>query len=159
LRGLTLSLVLASLVSAHSVANARDAYASWDNRCEECHGDADEFARKYLWEVDGRLQGRHHVDDLHLFMPNHYTPPHEIEKMTAMLQAQANKMARFQDECGTCHGNAEDFVRASISTWGDGLTGVKTDLPIARYLQSHQQLDADGAEFFSRLIARVIDQI
>ena len=76
-------------------ADARDAYASWDNRCEECHGDADEFARKYLWVVGDQLQGRHHVDDLRLFMRNHYIPAHEIDKMHAMLRKQANDLGRF----------------------------------------------------------------
>lgn len=159
MRGAVLSLAMALLLCAHPAANARDAYASWDNRCEECHGDADEFSRKYLWDVDAQLQGRHHVDNLHLFLQNHYIPAHEIEKMTAMLQAQANKMARFDAECGSCHGSAPDFVRASISTWGDGLTGVESGIPIAEFLPAHQQLGEDDAEFFSRLIARVISQI
>jgi hypothetical protein len=159
MRCTVLSLVLALLVSASSVASARDAYASWDNRCEECHGDADSFARKYLWVVEGQLQGRHHVDDFHLFMRKHYTPAHEVDKMTAMLKAQANNMARFVTECGSCHGSAPDFVRASISTWGDGLTGVETGIPIAEFLPTHQALDEDSAAFFDRLLERVISQI
>lgn len=159
MRNIALSLAMALSISAHSAANARDAYASWDNRCEECHGDADSFAGKYLWVVDGQLQGRHHVDDLDLFMRRHYIPAHEVEKITAMLQAQANDMARYEAQCGSCHGSRQDFVRASISTWGDGLTGVETGIPIAEFLPAHQQIGVDGAVFYGRLIERVISQI
>lgn len=159
MRRAILSLVLLLLACTHPAASARDAYASWDNRCEECHGEADQFAHKYLWIVDGRLQGRHHIDDFDLFMHNHYTPAHQVEKMTVMLQAQANDMARYVDECGTCHGDAEHFVRASISTWGDGLSGVESESPVREFLQTHQQLDAGDVEFFMRLIERVLSQI
>jgi hypothetical protein len=154
-----LSLGLLLLFCLHSNASARDAYASWDNRCEECHGDADAFASKYLWVVDGKLQGQHHVDDLQLFMHNHYIPDHEIEKMTEMLQAQANNMARYVDECGNCHGRAQEFVRTSINTWGDEPVGVESGIPISEYLQSHQGLTKSGAEFFVHLITRVLSQI
>lgn len=159
MRGTVLNLALVFLMSASCTANARDAYASWDNRCEECHGDADLFARKYLWVVDGQLQGRHHIDDFQQFMRKHYTPAHEVDKMTAMLQAQANNMARFATECSSCHGSANDFVRASISTWGEGLTGVETGIPITEFLPSHQEMGEDNAAFFKRLIERVISQI
>ena len=159
MRRFALNLAFLLLAGASSAATARDAYASWDNRCEECHGDADEFARKYLWVVEGQLQGRHHIDDLDLFLGNHYIPAHEIQPMSDMLQASANDMARFAGECGSCHGSAETFVRASVSTWGDGLTGVETEVPVREFLKSHQGLDQEGAEFFTRLIERVIDQI
>lgn len=154
-----LSLALLLLICVHGGASARDAYASWDNRCEECHGDADKFAGKYLWVVGGELQGRHHIDDLRLFMQNHYIPAHEIEKMTEMLQAQANNMARYGDECGSCHNGAEEFVRTSINTWGDEPSGVESGIPISEYLQSHQGLTKPGAEFFTRLIIRVVSQL
>jgi hypothetical protein len=156
---LSLSLALLLLFCVHTGASARDAYASWDNRCEECHGDADAFASKYLWVVGGKLQGRHHVDDLQLFMHNHYIPAHEVEKITEMLQAQANNMDRYVDECSSCHNGAEEFVRTSINTWGDEPSGVESGIPISEYLQSHQGLTKPGAEFFTGLIARVVSQI
>ena len=159
LRVFIVSLALAWLAGTPTAAMARDAAAAWDNRCEECHGDAAEFAGKYLWVEDGTLQGRHHVTDLHLFMNKHYIPQHEVDKMTEMLQSRANQMARFDDSCSSCHASAEEFVRRSISTWGDGLTGVETGIPIAEVLKNHQGLDAADAEFFTRLIARVISQI
>ena len=154
-----LSLALLVLACTHSTAGSWDPRSSWDSRCEECHGDPDKFARKYLWDVDGKLQGRHHIDDLRLFMSNHYIPAHQLDRMSAMLRAQANKMARYGSECSGCHGAAEAFVRASISTWGDGLTGVETEIPVHEYLQTHQDLDAGDVEFFIRVIERVLSQI
>jgi hypothetical protein len=159
MRGATLSLGLVLMFAFQPGASARDAYASWDNRCEECHGDADAFAHKYLWVVGDQLQGRHHVDDLRLFMHNHFIPDHEIDKMREMLWAQANKMSRFADECGSCHKGVEEFVRTSISSWGDEPSGVESGIPVSRFLQTHQNLDAEDAKFFTRLINRVLSQI
>ena len=152
-------ITLTSLAVAHGSVLAWDVYDSWDSRCEECHSEAAEFSQKYLWVVDDRLQGRHHIEDMHLFMKNHYVPKHELETMTAMLKEHANKMARYEAECGECHKGAEDFVRESISTWGDGPTGVETGKPIAEYLVTHQDLGEEDAAFFVRLIERVLDQI
>ena len=152
-------LGLLLLLGINPAVQARDAYASWDNRCEECHGDADAFSQKYLWIVDDKLQGRHHIDNLALFLENHYIPSHEIEKMSAMMKAQANRMARFGDECGACHGQVEDFVRASISTWGDGLSGIQSEQPLTEFLPTHQEIGEADTEFFERLLTRVVEQI
>jgi len=154
-----LSLALFLPFCLSTSASARDAHASWDSICEECHGDADKFAAKYLWVVDDRLQGRHHIDDLHLFLQNHYIPAHEIEKITAMLKSHSNDMARYGDYCGGCHGDAEAFARNSINTWGDEPSGVESGIPVSEYLQSHQGLSKPEAEFFTRLISRVISQM
>lgn len=154
-----LGLGLLLLLGSYGNAAARDPYASWENRCEECHGDADEFARKYLWVVDGQLQGQHHIDNLDMFLGNHYLPSHEIATITDMLQAQANDMDRFGHECGGCHKGVEEFVRASINTWGDEPSGVESGIAISEFLLSHQNLQASDAEFFKRLIDRVVSQI
>lgn len=159
MRAVLLSFALTTLLGLPSGTLARDAYASWDNRCEECHSEARDFAAKYLWVVDDELQGRHHIEDMNLFMRNHYTPKHEIEKMTVMLKKHANQMVRFEQECSECHNSAEDFVRASISTWGDGPTGVETGIPISEYLVTHRDLGEEDAAFFTRLITRVLDLI
>jgi len=140
-------------------AGARDAYATWDDRCEECHGDADEFSRRFLWAIDGQLQGQHHVDNLRLFMGNHYIPEHQIEAIYDMLLAQASTLARFTDECSRCHDSAEAFVHKSIATRVSGMVGVESGIPVSEYLQTHQDLSKADVEFFTRLIARVLDQI
>lgn len=155
---LSLWLVLL-LVSSPGGSAERSADAAWENRCEECHGDADEFAQKYLWDDDGTLQGQHHVDDLHLFMENHYLPAHEVDKLNEMLRGHANKLTRFAEQCGSCHASAEEFVRSSISTWGDEISGVETGVPVSRFLLEHEGLKPEEAEFFTRLIVRVESQL
>jgi hypothetical protein len=80
---LSITVILLALIPIES--GARDALAIWDSRCEECHGDPAEFAGKYLWDIGGQLQGQHHIDNLDLFMRNHYTPDHEIETINEML--------------------------------------------------------------------------
>ncbi len=104
-------------------AGSRDAPAMWDSRCEECHGDPASFAGKYLWNIEGQLQGRHHIDDLSLFMRNHYVPDHEFEAIQNMLLAQANSPERFKAECGGCHGEVKEFVEQSIWVRGEGSHG------------------------------------
>jgi hypothetical protein len=143
------------LVCRPTGAGPVDARSAWDNRCEECHGDPDKFAAKYLWIIDGQLQGRHHVDDLRLFLGNHYLPDHLIDTLHAMLSEHASTLARFTDECSECHGTPEDFVRKSIVTQGRDMIGVMSSTAVAEYLESHRELSAADAEFFTLLLKRV----
>ncbi len=99
----------------------RNAEAIWDSRCEECHGDNARFARKYLWNIDGELEAQHHVDNLSLFMRQHYIPDHEIEAIRKMLLKQANSPLRFKDKCGFCHGEVAEFVKKQF-----GLEAMKS---------------------------------
>src|SRR5210317_632729 len=99
---LSIAILLLALIPLET--GARDAWAIWDSRCEECHGDPARFAGKYLGNIDGQLQGHHHIDNLGLFMRNHYVPDHEIEAIHDMLLAEANSPQRFEAECGECHG-------------------------------------------------------
>ena len=145
-------LLLAMLPAGETTAAAR---AAWDNRCEECHGDPDEFAGKYLWIIEGQLQGRHHVEDLRLFLSNHYSPEHLLEPTLEMLSEKASTLKRFGDECSECHGSAESFVRKSIVTQGRELLGVMSSTAVGEYLQTHRELSKDDAEFFTRLLQRV----
>lgn len=159
MRGTALSLVLLLIFLLAPGADARDAYATWDDRCEECHGEADEFSRRFLWAIDGQLQGQHHIDNLRLFMGNHYIPRRQIDAIYDMLLAQASTLARFTEECGSCHASAEEFVHKSIATRISGMAGVESGVPVSEFLQTHQDLEEADAEFFTRLIARVLDQI
>ncbi|HKJ52946.1 MAG TPA: hypothetical protein VKB27_15695 [Gammaproteobacteria bacterium] len=143
------------LVCNPSGANPVDARTAWDSRCEECHGDAEKFAAKYLWIIDGKLQGRHHVEDLRLFLGNHYLPDHLIEPLHEMLLKHASTLARFTDECSECHGTPESFVRKSIVSQNRELIGVMTSTAVDEYLKTHRELSAADAEFFTRLLKRV----
>jgi hypothetical protein len=159
MRGTALVLSLILMLSVPTGAVARDAYETWDDRCEECHGDADGFSGKYMWLIEGKLQGQHHIHNLRLFMANHYIPEHEIEAIYDMLLAQANTLARFDDECSSCHDSAEVFVRKAIATRVSGMVGVESGILVSEFLQTHQDLGEADAEFFTRLITRVFNQI
>lgn len=143
------------LVCSPSGASPVDARTAWDSRCEECHGDPDEFAGKYLWIIDGKLQGRHHVEDLRLFLGNHYLPEHLIDPLRDMLTKHASTLARFTDECSECHGTPESFVRKSIVTQGREMIGVMSSTPVDEYLATHRELSEDDAKFFTSLLKRV----
>ena len=135
--------------------SSRDALAIWDNRCEECHGEPIKFAGKYLWNIEGQLQGQHHVENLDLFMRNHYIPDHEIEAVSNMLLAHANSPERFKDECGGCHGDAREFVVKSIWVRGSGMTGLESGMEVSEFLPTHQELQPEDVAFYQKLFARI----
>jgi len=142
------------LVANPAPADPVKASAAWNSRCEECHGEADKFAHKYLWAIDGKLQGRHHVYDLRLFLGNHFLPDHLIDKLSAMLMKYANTPQRFTDECSGCHGKVEDFASKSVAfKWGK-VRGVKSGTAVSEFLPGHEGLNAEDADFFARLLER-----
>ena len=155
--GLSLGILLMFLIQPG--AGAREILAEWDNRCEECHGEADGFARKFLWAIDGQLQGQHHIDDLRLFMRNHYLPKHKIDAFYDMLLARANNPARFNSECSGCHNGAEEFVRKSIVIKAGELTGLESGIPVREFLQTHRDLRPGDVEFYTRLLTRVQNEM
>jgi len=159
MRRISLSLCILLMLFIQSGAGARDVGAEWDNRCEECHGEADEFARKFLWAVDGQLQGQHHIDNLRLFMRNHYVPKHTIDAIYDMLLAKANNPARFKTECSSCHGSAEKFVRRSVVIKAGELTGLESGVSVREFLQTHQGLQQVDVEFYTRMLTRVQNDI
>ena len=133
----------------------RNAEAIWDSRCEECHGDNARFARKYLWNIDGELQAQHHVDNLSLFMRQHYIPDHEIEAIRKMLLQQANSPLRFKDECGACHGEVTEFIKKSIWVRSNEITGLESGKDLKDFLPGHHKVQSKDVNFFLRLFARV----
>ena len=149
----SIAILLLALIPIE--AGSRDALAIWDSRCEECHGDPARFAAKYLWNIEGQLQGQHHIDNLSLFMRNHYIPDHEIEAITNMLLAQANSPLRFKHECSECHGDARDFVEKSIWVRGSGITGLKSGVDVSEFLPTHQGLQPGDVTFYQKLFARI----
>ena len=136
-------------------AGSRDGLAIWDSRCEECHGDPAVFASNYLWVIDGQLQGQHHIDNLSLFMGNHYIPDHEIDAIGDMLQARANSPVRFKAECGGCHGEASDFVEQSLWVSRGGVTGLESGMEVSEFLPTHQELQPEDVVFYRKLFARI----
>lgn len=149
------SIALLVLALIPIAAGARDGLAIWDSRCEECHGDPAVFAGEYLWVIDGQLQGQHHIDNLSLFMGNHYIPDHEIDAIGEMLQARANSAARFTTECASCHGEASDFVDNSLWVTRGGVTGMESGMEVSEFLPTHQDLQPDDVVFYRKLFARI----
>jgi hypothetical protein len=149
----SLAILLLALIPIE--ASSRDAQAIWESRCEECHGDPTRFASKYLWNIGGQLQGQHHIDNLSLFMGNHYIPDHEIETIRDMLLAQANSPVRFKVECGGCHGDAKEFVDKSIWVRGSRITGLESGMDVSEFLPTHQDLRPDDIAFYQKLFARI----
>ena len=149
----SIALVLLALIPIQ--AGARDALAIWDSRCEECHSDPAVFAQKYLWDIDGQLQGQHHIDNLSLFMENHYIPDHEIEAITSMLLSEANSPLRFTAECSSCHGDVKDFIEQSLWVSRGGITGMQTGMDINDFLPTHQELHPEDVSFYQKLFARI----
>ena len=149
------SIAMLLLVLIPIEAGSRDAPAMWDSRCEECHGDSASFASKYLWNIEGQLQGRHHIDNLSLFMRNHYIPDHEFEAIQDMLLAQANSPVRFKAECGGCHGEVKEFVEQSIWVRGSAVTGMESGMDVNEFLPTHQALPPEDVVFYRKLFARI----
>jgi hypothetical protein len=149
------SIAILTLALIPIEAGSRDGLAIWDSRCEECHGDPAVFASKYLWDIDGQLQGQHHITNLDLFMGNHYIPDHEIETIRVMLLSQANSPVRFKTECSGCHGDVKEFIEKSLWVRRGGITGMESGMDLIDFLPTHQELQPDDVSFYRKLFARI----
>ena len=113
------------------------------------------FASKYLWDIDGQLQGQHHIDNMKLFMGNHYIPDHEIDTIRAMLLSQANSPVRFKTECSGCHGDVKEFIEKSLWVRQGGITGMESGMDLIDFLPTHQELKPEDVTFYRKLFARI----
>jgi hypothetical protein len=105
-------------------AFAIDLHHFWDQRRGGCHGHAGEFARRYLKVDAGRLIGRHHTDNLRLFLGQHEMSGAIADEIYAMLLAQASIPPIYQEKCRGCHQNAAEprvrRLQSSEARWRDG---------------------------------------
>ena len=153
-RNLIIVFIAVSVISA--VATAADLHHLWEDRCEDCHGHAGEFARHFLSVADGTLHGQHPDRDLRLFLRNHYLAgSHQVDAVYSMLLAQASSQAQFQAKCGTCHGKAAQFARESLVRRDGTLYGRHSERPLNEFLQQHRRLEVDEIAFFVKLLIRV----
>lgn len=152
-----LRLYIATLLLALTPieVSSRDGKTIWDSRCEECHGDPDKFASKYLWNVEGQLQGQHHVDNLSLFMRKHYIPDHEIKTVHDMLLTLASSASRYKTECAGCHGDAREYVEKSFWVGDSGITIIESGEDVGEYLVTHQDLRSEDIAFYLKLFSRI----
>ena len=152
-------LMAAMLVVPVRDSVSTDLHRMWDDRCFECHGHSAEFARRSLSVSGNQLQGRHHVDDLRLFLSNHYLAVSETDAVYEMLLAQASGFARFKDDCRKCHKTAADFARRSLEFRDGVLYGRESGQPVRKFLGHHRGLSRDDAEFFEGVLTRVGNEV
>lgn len=145
-------------VSLASTAGAFDLHQFWDQRCKSCHGHSAEFAREHLSVVDGQLKGKHHRDDLKLFLSQHEMGPELAEPIAAMLLAQASTPPLFQSKCAGCHKTAAEFARSSLEMKDGQLTGKASGKPVAQYLAHHGKLTPDEVPVITGMLARVLGE-
>lgn len=159
-RALPLALaVILEIAASPSSAKAIDLHTYWDKYCASCHGHAANFARRFLTVKEGKLQGRHHIDNLEVFLHNHYLRRDLIVPVTEMLAAQATTEPRFRVECGRCHESAAALVRESL-TLREGVPVSRRDgQPTAEFLSSHARIKATDVPFFVEVLTRVLKEV
>ena len=152
-----LLLAIAIALTAAGAGNAAevDLHRYWDGRCASCHGHAADFARKFLTVKNGKLQGRHHVDDLEAFLANHHLSRDLIGPVTEMLTAQVTTEPRFRNECGRCHTSAAELARKSLSLRSGVPVGRSSGQPTAEFLAGHARIKPEDVPFFVDLLTRL----
>lgn len=140
-------------------ATARDLHAYWDDRCAGCHGHAADFSRQFLTVENGALKGRHHRNDLALFLANHYIDDALIEPVMAMLAAQKQAMPRFKAQCQRCHATAADLARESLAVRDGELVSRTTGQPMRDYLKGHGRIKAADQPAYLDFLARITREV
>jgi len=154
-----LVLIVSELLAQATADSGIDLHWLWRDRCISCHGNSAEFARKFLSISGSKLRGRHHVDDLHLFLHNHYLTGQVVDEVYAMLFAQVSYPPRFKDECSACHQNAASFVREKL-LFQDGVLNIrKTGRGVKGFLENHRRLNDEDVIFFAELLIRVAKEV
>lgn len=151
------ALALALFLAAP--AQAVDLHRYWDTNCSECHGHSADFARRFLTVKDGRLQGRHHVDDLRRFLGNHYLSADLLTPIHDMLLAQRQTARLFQTKCGQCHDTAAAFTRQFLVEREGALYGRQTQRPVADYLRQHGKLSPAEQTRMLAALSRVLREV
>lgn len=150
-------LVLFAVVvlSPMMATSGTDLHWLWDDRCASCHGHSGEFTRQFLNVSNNQLMGAHHVNDLKLFLHNHYLSGRLVNEMYSMLLAQASHSDSFKKECSGCHQNAASFVRKNLAMQDNKLIIRTTGRSVKSYLENHRKLTDADIDFFTLLLTRV----
>jgi hypothetical protein len=151
--------VVAVVAACTSDAGAIDLHEYWDKNCGTCHGHAGAFARRFLSVEDGKLRGRHHVDNLEVFLANHYLRRDLVAPVSNMLIAQASNEPRFQKECGRCHENAAALARESLALRDGVLVSRASGRPTAEFLSGHARIKPADVPFFVDVLTRVTKEV
>lgn len=148
-------LLLMSTPARASAAAGFDLHWYWDNNCAECHGHSGKFARQFLNISSDQLQGRHHVDNLLVFMRHHYTRSDRVEAIHEMLKAQVATEPRFEQQCSKCHGSAASLVRDSSILRNGVLMSLRSGQTTRQFLQGHRRLTPQDIDFYESLLIRI----
>jgi hypothetical protein len=140
-------------------ATGIDLHWFWDQRCHECHGHAGDFARSQLRVEQGRLVGRHHTQDLRLFLGQHQNGGAYASEMYDMLLAQAETAPLFQQKCARCHQSAAEFARSSLVEIDGVVSGRDSRRPIADILQKHGKLTSEEVPIVVESLTRVLKEV
>jgi hypothetical protein len=148
-------LLLMSTPARASAAAGFDLHWYWDNNCAECHGHSGKFARQFLHISSDQLLGRHHVDNLFVFMRHHYTRSDRVEAIHEMLKAQVATEPRFEQQCSKCHGTATSLVRDSSILRNEILMSRRNGQTTRQFLQGHRRLTPQDIDFYENLLTRI----
>lgn len=140
-------------------ASGPDLHWLWHDRCASCHGHSADFSRTFLTVSDGKLQGRHHLHNLRLFLHNHYLAGKEVDTIYNMLLAQASVEARFKNECSRCHDTAVEFVRESMILREGILYSRDLEIPVRSALEHHKRVDEEDVGFYTKQLTRVANEV
>jgi hypothetical protein len=156
---LRLALAIALTAIPGPSAHGLDLHDYWDKNCANCHGHAAAFARQFLAVKNGKLLGRHHVDNLEVFLLNHYLRRDLIEPVSQMLKAQVSTEPRFRKECGGCHENAATLARQSLTLHDGVLVSRSSGRPTAEFLSGHARIKQTDISFFVEVLMRVVKEV
>jgi hypothetical protein len=161
MRAPRLVLLCAAIVGLTAAsAGAVDLHQFWDQRCQECHGHAGDFARRHLKVADGRLVGPHHGgDQLKAFIGRHEAGAANAEAIYRMLLAQAETKPVYQQKCAGCHQTAAELARASLVRKDGVIVGRSNGLPVAELLKRHGKLTAEEIPVVMRSLERVLGEV
>jgi hypothetical protein len=155
-----LALAVAALTLTRSMpATGIDLHWFWDQRCHECHGHAGEFARSQLNVEQGKLVGRHHTQDLRLFLGQHQNGGAYAGEMYDMLLAQAETPPVYQEKCARCHGSAAQFARSSLVVIDGVVSGRESQRPLIDILQTHGKLTSEEVPVVMETLTRVLNEV
>jgi hypothetical protein len=152
-------LVLIAWLGLATAASSLDLHQFWDQRCQNCHGHAGDFARRHLQVENGLLAGQHHRDNLKQFMARHEMGPEHVERIYGMLLAQATTKPVYQQKCAACHGTAAELARISIARKDGVLIALPSERPLADLLKRHGKLTADEIPTVLDSLARVLGEV
>lgn len=143
------------ILASNPVARGMDLHAYWDQRCKECHGHSADFARTFLAVDGGRLVGRHHREDMRLFLSQHQSGGAEAERMYEMLLAQVSTRPIYREKCAGCHEPASELVRRSLTVENGVLITRSRRVPLTLFLTRHGGLTAAEAKTVVEALERI----